>query len=126
MPLHSSFDRSDLGPQERRERLPGAEEERRREASWRVASGTFACPACDLPVAFGGALTLGVTLGCPYCDHAAPARDFLSLTDAPRPARVHVIATLGSGFDVERGQGDRAEGGRAGGERADERASTPR
>jgi hypothetical protein len=94
VPFHTSFDPADLGPRERRERLPGAEQERRRGRRWVVGGGTFACPACDLPVAFGGQLSLGVVVGCPYCDRSAPARDYLTLTDEPRPARVRVTATI--------------------------------
>jgi hypothetical protein len=77
------------------ELVPGTEEKRELSRTWEVAGGTFACPACDVPVAFGGAITLGATLACPYCDRSAPARDYLSLTDEPRPARVRVVATLG-------------------------------
>jgi hypothetical protein len=29
-------------------------------------------------------------LCCPYCSHRAPARDFLSLSLNPRPARVSI------------------------------------
>ncbi len=97
MPLHPRFDPSDLGPQERRERVPGAEQKRFGERHWRVANGTFACPACEVPVALGGSLSLGVILRCPFCDRAAPAREYLTLTDSPRPARVEVTATLGAG-----------------------------
>jgi hypothetical protein len=30
------------------------------------------------------------SLGCPFCDHRAAVRDFLSLSPSPRPARVEV------------------------------------
>ena len=36
------------------------------------------CPACDLPIAAGGALPAGRPLQCGFCDHTAPARRFLA------------------------------------------------
>jgi hypothetical protein len=72
-------------------RHAAAEELRRVARSRRLATGTLACPRCDAPVAPGPApLTPGDRLGCPYCDHAGAARDFLSLDAPARPARVAV------------------------------------
>lgn len=128
MALH--LDPGELEPhrEERTELIPGAEEKRELTRIWEVAGGTFACPTCDLPVSFAGSLSLGVVLACPYCERTAPARDYLSLTDSPRPARVRVTATLGagSGFGVERGEGDRAHGGGAPRQRHHESAPAPR
>jgi len=95
VPFRSPFDPSEHHLGQRTERLPGAEEKRELSRSWRVAGGTLACPACDLPVYTGGPVSLGVALGCPYCDHTAPVREFLILGDSPRPARVKVTATIG-------------------------------
>lgn len=97
MPLHPRYDPSDLGPRERRERLPGAEHERRGGRTWEVSGGTLACPQCDLPVMPAVAVAIADELRCPYCGHAASARDFLTISDEPRPARVRVMATLGPG-----------------------------
>jgi hypothetical protein len=94
VPFHARFDPSYLGPRERRERLPGAEEERHRGPSWLVGSGTLACPSCDFPVTPGAGVSMGGEIGCPYCGHAASTRDFLTLTPAPRPTRVNVVATI--------------------------------
>jgi hypothetical protein len=55
-----------------------------------VASGTLACPRCDAPVHLVGAAGPAAALGCPFCDHFAPLRDFLSLGAPTRPARVAV------------------------------------
>jgi hypothetical protein len=56
-----------------------------------LASGTLACPRCDAPVALAtGPAAPADPLGCPYCAHAATVRDFLSLGDPTRPARVAV------------------------------------
>jgi hypothetical protein len=70
-----------------------AEQERRKATQGRLASGTLACPHCDAPVAPGtGYLSPADPLGCPYCGHAAAVRDFLSLSQPTRPARVVVRA----------------------------------
>jgi uncharacterized protein YbaR (Trm112 family) len=72
-------------------RLGGTEELRRVVRSTRLATGTLACPECDAPVAPGPApLRPADTLACPYCRHAAAAREFLSLAAPTRPARVAV------------------------------------
>ena len=94
MPLQPRFDPSDLGPRERRERLPGAEEERRRGSGWRVAEGALACPACDLPIALAAAASPSELARCPYCDHGAPLRDFLRLDATALAGRVEVVARL--------------------------------
>jgi hypothetical protein len=57
----------------------------------RLCDATLACARCDAPVAAGeGALSLSEALVCPFCDHRAPVRDFLSLAMPTRPARVVV------------------------------------
>ena len=55
-----------------------------------VASGSLACPRCDAPVHLAGPTGPAAALGCPFCDHAAPLRDFLSLGEPARPAHVRV------------------------------------
>jgi hypothetical protein len=70
-------------------------EERRIARSGIVAIGTLACPSCDAPIALGSALVAPRDLvDCPFCDHHAAARDFLSLGEPTRPARVAVRVTL--------------------------------
>jgi uncharacterized paraquat-inducible protein A len=64
-------------------------EERIRRAD-RVATGTFACPACDVPVAPAGRMSPAQRVACPYCGHSGAVRDFLSLAAPSRPARVAV------------------------------------
>jgi hypothetical protein len=69
----------------------GALEERRVARSGRLATGTLACPRCDVPVAVGvGPLSPADLLDCPFCRHTAPVREFLSLATPSRPARVEV------------------------------------
>ena len=64
--------------------------ERRPAAATRLGTGTLACPRCDAPVALAAPVAPAEPLGCPYCAHAAPVRDFLSLAAPSRPARVAV------------------------------------
>jgi hypothetical protein len=70
--------------------LAGAVEDRK-STEGHLADGTLACPHCDAPVAPGrGHLSPADALACPYCGHAAAVRDFLSLSQPTRPARVTV------------------------------------
>ena len=67
----------------------GVQEEQRRARGNLLAVGTIACPHCDAPVALPAQpLTPSAALVCPYCDHRAPLRDFLSLAAPSRPTRV--------------------------------------
>jgi hypothetical protein len=64
---------------------------RRRLNAGHLGTGTLACPRCDAPVALAaGRAAPADPLGCPYCAHTATVRDFLSLGDPTRPARVAV------------------------------------
>ena len=73
-------------------RLPGRHEDRPDERGSRLAGGTLACPSCDAPVsAAERTLRPGDRLGCPFCLHRGPVRDFLSLAAPTRPAHVVVI-----------------------------------
>jgi hypothetical protein len=72
-------------------RLAGARADDLVARTGHLASGTLACPRCDAPVALdAGPATPADPLGCPYCDHTAAVRDFLSLASPTRPARVAV------------------------------------
>jgi hypothetical protein len=75
-------------------RLDGSFEERRETRSALMATGTLACPQCDAPVALAYPLTPADWMGCPYCFHTGPVRDFLSLSAPVRPAVVSVTVTL--------------------------------
>ena len=56
-----------------------------------LATGTLACPRCDAPVAPGPEpLSPAAPLGCPFCGETGAVRDFLSLGEPSRPARVVV------------------------------------
>jgi hypothetical protein len=73
------------------ERASGMHEERRARRGAPLASGTLACPSCDAPVALtGGPISPAAPLDCPFCSRAGLVRDFLSLGEPSRPARVVV------------------------------------
>lgn len=80
------------GGAERDARAAPAHEELRRSVRFTdIAVGTLACDQCDAPVAIGDtAIATRDQLTCPYCQHRAPARDFLSLAAPTRPTRVVV------------------------------------
>ena len=91
MALHRGIDGSEPLRAEPIGQLAGPHEHRPATAAWRLATGTLACPRCDAPVALpGGHVAPADPLGCPYCDHGAAVRDFLSLTAPSRPARVEL------------------------------------
>ena len=79
------------------ERVAGRYERRRGEASRELASGTLACPECDAPVMPAGAVSPADGLSCPFCLHAGAVRDFLTLGEPTRPARV-VVRVRGLAF----------------------------
>jgi uncharacterized paraquat-inducible protein A len=81
----------DPDPDEVAARRAGVQEEQRRARTNLLAVGTIACPHCDAPVALPDRpLSPADRLGCPYCEHRAPLRDFLSLAVPSRPTRVAV------------------------------------
>jgi hypothetical protein len=74
-----------------------AYEEERRAArrSDSLGPATLACRRCDAPVAVGPSpLSLSDQLTCPFCDHRASVRDFLSLALPTRPAQVVIRVSL--------------------------------
>jgi hypothetical protein len=94
MALHRDIDPGPPDRDERIEHLGGMHEHRDRGRSWMVASGTFACPVCDVPVVPLRGAGPATTIACGWCEHVAVGRDFLTINADPRPTRVDVIATL--------------------------------
>lgn len=85
-------------------RMSGAAEERRATRSTVIASGTLACPTCDVPVSPGDrALAPSEPMRCPVCAYAGAVRDFLSLATPSRPARVRVVISA-PGITVSRAE----------------------
>lgn len=65
--------------------------EKRRAINGLSRPGSLACDRCDAPVALGAEpLRLSEVMSCPFCGHAGPLREFLSLAEPTRPARVLV------------------------------------
>jgi hypothetical protein len=75
-------------------RVGGHHELRRTRTARELATGTLACPSCDVPVLPPGSLSPADLLACGFCSHTAAARDFLTLGEPPRPARVVVRVRL--------------------------------
>src|ERR1700760_4647123 len=82
-------------PDGRAEGVAGLREERRsRRTSW-MGVGSLSCPVCDAPTPLlESPATPQTAFGCPYCDHAGPVRDFLSLAEPLRAPRVNVYVRL--------------------------------
>jgi hypothetical protein len=88
MSFHGGIGGSDPLRGERVSGLPGTYMQRRSTRTWRLGTGTLACPQCDAPVSLGGSIGLTThTLHCPYCAHSGLLRDFLSLATPQHPAR---------------------------------------
>lgn len=74
---------------------PEPAEHRHSERSAPLATGTLACPRCDAPVALAAGPHAPIeALWCPFCRHGARLRDFLSLAEPSRPARVTVRVSV--------------------------------
>lgn len=68
--------------------------EQRPETARPVATGSLACPHCDAPVLLPGPSSLSDALACGFCGRDGVVRDFLSLAQPTRPARVVIRARL--------------------------------
>ena len=68
-------------PETGREAVGGVELDRRRlivgDGVQVLAHGAMVCPSCALPIALAERMGAGAATVCPYCDHAARARDFV-------------------------------------------------
>jgi hypothetical protein len=85
------FDRRFDGSDASRREPVAPQREVRLGRSARLAIGTLACPRCDAPVFPGdGPVSPAATLACPFCGESGAVRDFLSLGEPTRPARVVV------------------------------------
>jgi len=88
MAFHRRIDREPVGT------TGGTEEIRPARSTTELATGTMACPECDAPVMPAGPARPADPIDCPFCGTAGAVRDFLSLEDPPRPARVVVRVVL--------------------------------
>jgi hypothetical protein len=89
--LHREIDGSEPVRPQPVERLSGRHERHQSESSWQLATGTLACPSCDAPVLpAAGGISPGDSIACGFCMRVGPVREFLSLAEPTRPARVVV------------------------------------
>lgn len=76
-----------------------------------LATGSLACPACDAPPLLAGPVPLSSRLECGWCGREGTVRDFLSLGEPTRPARVtlraRVIAPAAAPPAISGGRGRR-------------------
>jgi hypothetical protein len=80
MAFHITPDPGDPGEEQVRQGHVGGDfDERRlvRDGAQMLAHGALICPECSLPVAIQARVRAALEVRCGYCDHAAPARDFL-------------------------------------------------
>jgi hypothetical protein len=95
--LFRSLDDSD-GGRSKPEAPVGHEELRPSKESRTLGIGTLACSRCDAPVALAGAtVSPSDRIACAFCLHTAPVREFLSLAQPTRPARV-VVRLVGGRY----------------------------
>jgi hypothetical protein len=95
--LHRGIDGSEPVRAQPVTRLGRVDAHSRRASVSTLATGTLACPDCDAPVAIAGTHRPHSALGCPYCGRSGALREFLSLAEPNRPARVEVRVVFASG-----------------------------
>jgi hypothetical protein len=88
MAFHRRIDREPLGA------TGGSEEIRPSRSTGELATATMACPECDAPVMPAGPVRPADLVICPFCGTSGAVRDFLTLEDPARPARVVVRVVL--------------------------------
>ena len=88
MAFHRRIDREPIGT------TGGTEELRPARNASELATATMACPECDAPVMPAGRVHPADLTVCPFCATTGAVRDFLTLEDPARPARVVVRVVL--------------------------------
>jgi hypothetical protein len=88
MAFHRRIDREPIGT------TGGTEELRPARNTSELAVATMACPECDAPVMPAGRVAPGDYAEGPFCATYGAVRDFLTLEDPARPARVVVRVVL--------------------------------
>lgn len=66
-----------LSPREERPAAALIEKRIARDGLQMIAHGATICPSCAVPIALPGKVPAGRELRCPFCDHAARAREYL-------------------------------------------------
>jgi len=88
MAFHRRIEREPIGT------TGGTEELRPARSTSELATATMACPECDAPVMPAGRVRPSDHATCPFCATTGAVRDFLTLEDPARPARVVVRVVL--------------------------------
>jgi hypothetical protein len=92
--IFRGLDESDSGPS-KLDASVGHQELRPARSLQTLAVGTLACARCDAPVALERKrMSPSDLLSCPFCLHHGAVRDFLTLGEPTRPARVVVRIAL--------------------------------
>ena len=80
MPLHLDPFGQEPIRETRKVRVGDIGEERRivRDGVQQIGHGALVCPGCNLPVLIQDHVPAGQPLRCGFCDHQAPARDFVA------------------------------------------------
>lgn len=89
-----AFQGGSEGSEPVRQPIGAGTHEQRRATVGELAKGTLACPHCDAPVALAGPVGVTAAMECPYCNHLARVRDFLTLGEPTRPTRVSIRVVL--------------------------------
>jgi hypothetical protein len=95
MALHRGIDGSQPIPSGPAGRLGRVASDPRVATVGRLGTGTLACPDCDAPVAIAGPWRPHDALSCSFCGHGGALREFLSLAQPTRPARVEIRVVSG-------------------------------
>ncbi|MTD45992.1 hypothetical protein GKE82_17285 [Conexibacter sp. W3-3-2] len=95
MALHRDVDPAKGDGPDRSAAVGGPHEVRRDRRTGTLGDGTLACPDCDFPThPTAPRMRPDEELWCSYCGRRGPVRDFLTLSDEPRPARVTVLVRV--------------------------------
>ena len=98
MALHLDPSGAEPVREQRKVRAADIGEERRivHDGLQRIAHGALVCPGCRLPVLIENRVAAGERLRCGFCDHGAPAREFVVRDVFDTVANeVYVIARIG-------------------------------
>ena len=76
--------------------VAGAHRRLLRDGAQVLAHGALICPSCSIPLAAAVPLPVGARLACGYCEHTAPAREFLTEDVYDTPGNeAQLVARLG-------------------------------
>lgn len=95
MAFHRDVDPAKGEGPEQAANVGGTHEVRRDRRAGTLADGTLACPDCDFPThPTAPRMSPADDMWCNYCGRTGAVRDFLTLSDDPRPAKVTVVVRV--------------------------------